>query len=194
MVPLSELVIPIILSAVFVFIASAILHMALAAWHKGDLDRVPDQDRLMDALRPFNLRPGNYMLPQGEGMSSMKDPVFIDKMKRGPVAFMTVLPNRAPSMGAELTQWFLFTIVVSIFAAYIASRALGYGANYLDVFRFAGTTAFAAYGLGLLPESIWWKRKWSATIKSAIDGLIYALLTAGTLGWLWPAAVAVNGG
>src|SRR5687767_9359545 len=119
MVPLSELAIPIILSAVFVFIASAILHMALAAWHKGDLDRVPDQDRLMDALRPFNLRPGNYMLPQGEGMSSMKDPVFIDKMKRGPVAFMTVLPNRAPSMGAELTQWFLFTIVVSIFAAYI---------------------------------------------------------------------------
>jgi hypothetical protein len=89
-------------------------------------------------------------------------------------------------MGTELFLWFLYCVGVSIFAAYIASRALGYGAQYLDVFRFAGATAFAAYGVGLMQESIWWRRKWSATIKSMIDGLVYALLTAGTLGWLWP--------
>ncbi len=189
MVPLSALAIPIVLSAVFVFLASFVLHMLIAAWHHGDLDRLPDEARVMDALRPFNLPPGNYMMPMGSGPSSMKDPAFIEKMTKGPVAFLTVAPAGPPTMGKQLVLWFLYSIVVSIFAGYIASRALGYGADYLDVFRFAGTTAFAGYGLALMHESIWWRRKWSATIKSMIDGLIYAMLTAGTFGWLWPAAM-----
>jgi hypothetical protein len=186
MVPLSELAIPIVLSAVFVFLASFVLHMLISAWHHGDLDRLPDEPQVMDALRPFNLPPGNYMMPMGSGPSSMKDPVFIDKMKQGPVALLTVIPPGPPAMGKQLALWFLYSIVVSVFAAYVAGRALPYGANYLDVFRFAGTTAFAGYSLALMHESIWWRRKWSATIKSMIDGLIYALLTAGTMGWLWP--------
>lgn len=190
MIPLTELAIPILLAAVFVFIASAILHMALPFWHRGDLDPVPDEDRAMDALRPFGLRPGgNYAMPLAYGAAEMKNPAFIEKMKKGPVAFITVRPSGEPRMGQQLALWFVYTVLVSIFAAYVASRALGYGADYLDVFRFAGTTAFAAYGVGLVHESIWWGRKWSATIKSMIDGLIYSLLTAGTLGWLWPAGM-----
>jgi hypothetical protein len=186
MVRLTSLAIPILLSAVFVFIASALLHMVLVQWHKGDLDRLPDEDRVMDALRPFALRPGNYAMPLAYGMADMKNPAFIEKMQRGPVAFLTVGPSGPPAMGAQLLLWFLYCVLVSIFAAYVASRALGYGAQYLDVFRFAGTTAFAAYALGLMQDSIWWRRKWSATIKSMIDGLLYAALTGGTLGWLWP--------
>lgn len=189
MVPLSELAIPILVSAVFVFLASFVLHMLIVAWHHSDIDRLPDDARVQDALRPFNLRPGNYMLPSGEGPSSMKDPVFIEKMTKGPVAFITVRPSGPPTMGKQLALWFVFTVIVSLFGGYVASRALGYGANYLDVFRFVGTTAFAAYGVGAMPESIWWGRKWSATVKTMIDGLIYALLTAGTFGWLWPAAM-----
>jgi hypothetical protein len=186
MVPLTSLVIPILASAVIVFIASSLLHMVLAGWHRGDLDRVPDEDRVMDALRAFNLRPGNYAMPLASGVADMKNPAFIEKMKRGPVGFVTIAPSGPPSMGQQLVLWFLYSVLVSLFAAYVASRALGPGAAYLDVFRFAGTIAFAAYGVGQLPESIWWRRKWSATIKNLIDGLIYALLTAGTLGWLWP--------
>lgn len=189
MVPLSELAIPIVLASVFVFLASFVLHMLIAAWHHGDVDRLPDEPRVMDALRPFNLAPGNYMMPAGDGPSSMKDPVFIEKMTKGPVAILTVRRSGPPSMGKELTLWFVYSLIVSVFAGYVASRALGYGAHYLDVFRFAGTTAFAGYSLALMHESIWWGRKWSATIRSMIDGLIYALLTAGTFGWLWPATM-----
>jgi hypothetical protein len=43
-----------------------------------------------------------------------------------------------------------------------------------------------AYGLGNLSNSIWKGQPWSMTIKEVIDGLVYALLTAGTFGWLWP--------
>jgi hypothetical protein len=89
-------------------------------------------------------------------------------------------------MGGSLAQWFMYSIVIGIFAAYVAGRALQPGAPYLSVFRFAGVTAFAAYAIGGWHESIWYKRSWTATLKNTFDGLLYALVTAGTFGWLWP--------
>jgi hypothetical protein len=89
-------------------------------------------------------------------------------------------------MGGSLVQWFIYSIVVGIFAAYIAGRALVPGAHYLEVFRFAGCTAFVGYAVALPQNSIWYKRSWSVTLKSVFDGLVYALMTAGTFGWLWP--------
>jgi hypothetical protein len=34
--------------------------------------------------------------------------------------------------------------------------------------------------------SIWYQRPWVVTLKSTIDGLLFACLTAGAFGWLWP--------
>jgi hypothetical protein len=85
-----------------------------------------------------------------------------------------------------LVLWFLYCAIVGVFAAYVAGRALPAGAEYLRVFRFAGVTAFVGYTLALWQMSIWYRRAWSTTIKATVDGLIYALLTAGTFGWLWP--------
>jgi len=99
---------------------------------------------------------------------------------------MTVLKNGPQAMGGNLVLWFLYSVIVGVFAAYIASRALGPEAHYLEVFRFAGCTAFVGYSLALMQNSIWYKRNWGATLKSMFDGLIYALVTAGTFGWLWP--------
>jgi hypothetical protein len=116
----------------------------------------------------------------------MKDPAFIEKMTKGPVALVTVMKSGPPSMAGNLILWFFYGLLVSIFAAYITSRALDPGAHYLQVFRFAGATAFFGYSVALLQNSIWYSRKWNSTIKSMFDGFIYALVTAGTFGWLWP--------
>ena len=89
-------------------------------------------------------------------------------------------------MGRNLTLWFLYLVAVGIFAAYVTGRALSPGAPYLQVFRFTGAVAFAAYALALWQMSIWYRRAWTTTIKATVDGLIYALLTAGCFGWLWP--------
>jgi hypothetical protein len=62
----------------------------------------------------------------------------------------------------------------------------GAGSPYLAVFRFVGVTAFIGYSVALWQMSIWYHRSWSTTAKATVDGLIYALLTAGTFGWLWP--------
>jgi hypothetical protein len=155
-------------------------------YHKNDFRKLPSEDEVMAALRRFNVPPGDYCVPRPESMADMKKPEFLEKYKNGPVVLMTFLKSGPPTMGPSLVQWFLFSVVVSIFAAYVAGRALQPGAPYLSVFRFAGTTAFAGYALALLPQSIWYKRNWGTTIKSVIDGLIYGMLTAGTFGWLWP--------
>jgi hypothetical protein len=185
MVALTSLWAPILVSAVLVFVASAVLHMVLP-FHRKDWRGLPSEAEAMAALRALNIPPGDYMMPHGEGPSSMKDPAFIEKMTKGPVAIMTVMKSGPPTMTKELVQWFGFCILVSLFAGYVASRAAGTGGEYLDVFRFAGTVAFAGYALRGWPESIWYKRNWGTTLRETIDGLIYALLTAGTFGWLWP--------
>jgi uncharacterized membrane protein (DUF4010 family) len=116
----------------------------------------------------------------------MQAPEFQEKLKQGPVLVMTVMPNGRMSMTGNLVQWFLYCVVVSFFAAYVASRALPGGTEYLRVFQLIGATAFVGYTLALYQMSIWYRRSWSLTVKSTVDGLIYGLLTAGTFGWLWP--------
>ena len=176
---------PILLSAVIVFAASSVIHMVLT-YHRADFGKVPSEDAVMDALRKFSIPPGDYMMPHAGSPSAMKAPEFAEKINKGPVAVITVMPSGQMGIGTSLVQWFIYSIVVSVFAGYVAARALGPAANYLAVFRFVGTTAFVGYGLALWQNSIWYKRAWSTTIKSTIDSLVYGLLTAGTFGWLWP--------
>jgi hypothetical protein len=182
---LGALWLPILLSSVIVFVVSSAIHM-LPLWHKSDFPALPDQARVMDALRPFAIPPGDYMMPRPSSMKEMKSPEFTETMKKGPVMMLTVLPNGLMSMGRNLVLWFLYSIVIGVFSAYVAGRALPAGADYLEVFRFVGSIAFIGYALALWQMSIWYRRAWSSTIKSTIDGLIYGLLTAGTFGWLWP--------
>jgi hypothetical protein len=185
MVPITSLVLPILLSAVLVFLASFVMHMVLT-YHRSDWKKVPKEDEAMEALRRLNVPPGDYMMPCGEGPASMKDPAFVAKMTTGPIVLMNVRPGGPPAMGKNLVMWFIYSIVVSIFAAYIAGRAVPPGGEYLEAFRFAGCTAFLGYSMAQAHESIWFNRAWSSTIKTMCDGLVYGLLTGGAFGWLWP--------
>ncbi|HET7758135.1 MAG TPA: hypothetical protein VFK87_12845 [Steroidobacteraceae bacterium] len=185
MISLSQLWLPILLSAVIVFAASSVIHMT-PLWHRSDFPRMPREAEVLAALRPFALPPGDYFLPRAGSMSEMRTPEFKEKLNQGPVAVITVMPNGPIGMNRSLAQWFVFLIVVGIFVAYLTSRSLASGAPYPRVFQIAGATAFIAYTLALAQLSIWYRRAWSLTLKSALDGLIYALLTAGTFGWLWP--------
>jgi len=185
MVPVLSLWLPILLSAVLVFIASSIIHMVLP-FHRNDYRTLPDEDGVMNALRTFNIPPGDYVFPCVRNPKEMKDPAFIEKRKKGPVGLVTFMASGEVSMGPSLAQWFVYCVVVGIFAAYVAGRALQPGAHYLSVFRFAGVTAFVGYALALWQNTIWYKRAWAITLRSTIDGLVYGLLTAGAFGWLWP--------
>jgi hypothetical protein len=185
MVSIWALWLPILLSAVIVFVASSLIHMVFR-YHAGDFRKFPNEDAAADALRKLNIPTGRYMLPHAQNTKEMKSPEFQERVKRGPGAILTIWPGGNPSMAVNLTQWFLYSVIVGILAAYVAGRALGPDAHYLAVFRFAGVTAFTCYAIAGWQESIWFKRSWSVTLKNTFDGLVYALLTAGTFGWLWP--------
>ena len=187
MVALTSLWRPILVSAVLVFVASSVIHMALG-YHNTDYGRLPREDDIIAALRPMNIPPGDYFLPHAGGPSGMKDPVFQEKWTKGPVATLTVLPSGANFMGAQLAQWFVYAAAIAFFSGYVASFTVAPGAHYLLVFRVVGATAFMGYALGLWQMSIWYKRSIATTMKSTVDGLLYACLTAGAFGWLWPPA------
>ena len=158
MVPVMSLWLPIVLSAVIVFFMSFIFHMVLPL-HRGDMKKLPSEDEALEALRKFNIPPGDYMFPYCARPEEMKGPAFAEKRKKGPVGIMTVLPSGPPAMGKSLVQWFIYSLAVGVFAAYVAGRAAGPGTEYLVVFRYAGCTAFLGYSFALCHDSIWYGRQ-----------------------------------
>ena|ERR1017187_5771961 len=185
MVPTASLWLPILLSAVAAFVASSIIHMVLK-YHSGDYVQAPKEDDVMNALRGLSIPPGDYMIPRAGSMAAMKTPEFQAKWKKGPVVMMTVMPPGQNFMGAQLAQWFVYCLVVGFFTAYVAGLSLAVGTPYPQVFRVVATVSFMGYALGQWPQSIWYRKSWMTTLRLTIDAVIFASLTAGMFGWLWP--------
>ncbi len=172
MVSLVDLWLPILLSAVLAFIASSVIHMVLG-YHSTDWRRFPNEDGVLDALRQFNLPPGDYAGPMPKSI------------KKYPRVGMTI-QSAGATMTRSLALWAVYLLIVSLFAAYAASISLPVGTPYLRVFRLTSTVAFAGYSLAVLHDWIWYSRSTMYTLKTMFDGLVYALLTGGVFGWLWP--------
>ena len=185
MTPLTALLLPILVATLAVFVASAVAHMVLPH-HRNDYARLTNEDEVLEALRRGGVQRGEYGAPFAGTPAEMSDPAYTERATRGPVALVTVLPSGPPSMTRPLIFWFLLVLTTTVTSAYVAGRALPPAADYLEAFRFAGTTAFAAYVLGIVQQSIWFGRPWGTTLRGGADGLAYALITAGIFGWLWP--------
>ena len=172
---------PVLASAVIVFIAGSVIWMAMP-WHKKDWRAAPDEEAARNGLQ--GIPPGQYNVPHCIDQKQMADPEMQQKFKEGPVAFITILPSGIPAMGGRMVMMFVLNLAVAVIAAYFVSRTLAPGADYLSVFRIAGTVTFVAYGMAYVQESIWFGRPWPATINTFLDALIYGLLTGGVFGWL----------
>jgi len=173
---------PIVLSAVIVFIASSIFHVVLP-FHRSDYKQLPNEDAAAAALR--GVPPGQYIIPHCTH-DRMRSPEVLEKFKTGPVCTVLMRQPGPVNMGKFLGLWFVYCLIVGVFAAYISGRTLAPGTHYLQVFRVAGATSFMAYGVANFTNGIWKGEPWSVVVKEIVDGLIYAMLLAGTFGWLWP--------
>lgn len=185
MITIDSLWLAILLSAVVVWIASALVWMVLPH-HKSDYKGLPDEEAVRNALTPQNLAPGQYNIPHLIARDDMKQPEGRKKFEEGPVGFITILPRGIPAMGKNMVLTFVYYLVVGAIIAYVASRTLAPGDEYLAVFRVTGTVAWLAYGAAIIPDAVWFGRPWSAVGKHIIDALAYGLLTGGVFGWLWP--------
>jgi len=185
MVTLMQLWGPIVLSAVLVFFASSLIHMVFQ-WHKSEYLRLPNEDEVRAAIRRQAPPPGKYVLPYCTGGKEMQDPAMVQKFVDGPVGFLLLKANGMQSLGRMLGSWFTFSLVAAFAVAYVASRTMAPGADYLQVFRVVGTITFLTYTGGSVIDGIWMGKPWRSVMIDALDGLIYGCLSGGAFGWLWP--------
>lgn len=185
--PFGSLWLPVLVSAAAVWMASAIVWMALPH-HKSDFSKLPSEEGVSEALKKLALTPGQYLLPFMGDMSKMKDPAFIKRMEEGPIAMITSRPNGVPGMAKNLVLYFGYCVLVSFTTAYVARHTLNFGAEKMHAFQLTGTVAICSYALATIPESIWMWRPWPATLKHVADAIAYGLITGAIFAWLWPHA------
>ena len=184
-VPLASLWLPILLSAVAVFVVSSIVHMVLPL-HRKDYRQLPNEAEAMAVLRKGSLTPGLYHMPWGRDPKEMSSPEMVARLNEGPVAILAVRPSGPVNMGKFLGMWFVYCLLVGLLVAYLLGTVLAAGAEAMHVFRVASTAAFLAYSLPYFVESVWHAHPWSVTVKNMVDGLLYALAAGAVFAWLWP--------
>ena len=185
MITLTELWIPILASAVTVFVASSAIHMVVK-WHNSDYRKLPNEDEVRAAIRKASPAPGQYVVPHCIGPQEMRAPENLRKFTEGPVGMLTLRANSIPNMASSLGLWFLLTLVIATVAGYLASRALPAGASFIHVFRVVATVSFLAYAGGSVQSGIWMGKPWASVAKDLADSLIYASFSAAVFGWAWP--------
>ena len=185
MVAWTGLVLPILLSAVLVFVASSIIHMVLQL-HNPDYKKLSNEDEVRAALRKGSSAPGQYILPHCTDPKLAGSPEMTRKFEEGPVGVLFIRANGATKLGPFLGKWFAYSLVISALAAYMAHSVLTPTSEYLAVFRVVGTAAWLGYAWQGPADSIWKGKPWTITVRGMFDGLVYAALTAGAFGWLWP--------
>jgi hypothetical protein len=176
---------PTLVSAVAVFILSSIFHMVLP-WHRSDYPALPNEPAVLDALRPLNIPPGEYMAPRPADGADMKSPEFLEKMNRGPVITLNVQKPGMVGMGRPLGLWFLYLVIVAALAGHIAYLAFHETGDSHDVFHTVGLASFLGYVAALWQGVIWYRRPWLAVLKSTIDGTVYAVATGMIFVYFWP--------
>jgi hypothetical protein len=182
--PFMSLLLPIAVSALAVFVLALIIHMT--PWHKGDYVRLPDEDGVMKALRPFTIPPNDYMVPHPGTGEYMKSKEYDDKRDAGPVLIVTVAPSGPWNIGKILGMWLVFAVVVSASVACLVGTIVPPGGHTHAVFHHVAVVTFLTYAMGAVPMSIWYHRKWSTTFRTAVDAVVYALATGWIFSMMWP--------
>lgn len=187
---LTQLWLPILVSGVVVWIASAIFWMAIGH-HNKDRDTLPaGADReLMATISRLNIAPGSYSFPD----FSQVDKSLPPKERR---AAQKALYNTHPqgllrvwrpiNMGRNMALTFLFYLVSSTVIAYLAWAALPHGATFAKVFQVVGTAGVLAFTFASFPGDLWFQEKRRAMVMCLIDGVVLGLIAGAIFAWLWP--------
>lgn len=183
---LSWLWLPIVLSAVGVWIASFLTWTVLPT-HKGDFVGLPEEKKFIDTVREMDVKPGNYGFPHFACHGDANAPEAKAMWKDGPVGFVTVMPTPC-TMGPKMIASSLLNVLVSFLIAYVAAGAIPKGATFSKVFQVVGTVGVLAYAFAHVPHGIWFGAYKKAIAANILDGVVYGLITGAIFAWRWPAA------
>ena len=182
---LPQLWLPVLVSAVAVFIASSLIHMVFK-WHNSDYRKLSNEDAVRDAIRAGAPAPGQYVLPHCADMKEMQGEAMQRKFIDGPIGFLTLRKNGPPTMGGSLLQWFIYLLLVAAIAGAMALRVFGVQGSAHGAGHLVGLVSFLTYTGGSVQMGIWMGKPWGAVAKDILDGLIYAIISVLVFTWLWP--------
>lgn len=183
LVALPSLWLPIILSAVAVFVASSVVWTVIQ-WHNADWSPLPDEESTRHALK--DVAAGEYSVPYAATARDRQDGDWKSRCEEGPVALITIFPPGLAGIGKKLSLWMVYCLAVSVVVAYVAGATIAPGADYLRVFKITGIISFLAYCGAAAQGPIWFGHTGGRALRDTLDGFIYGVLTAGFFGWLWP--------
>ena len=112
-------------------------------WHRSDYPKVPNEDKVLDALRPFAIPPGDYMMPRSDESRGNADAGVRRKDEGGPGDRDDGVAERPVRDGPESRP-----VVRLLPSSSGSSRRTSPGARCRpgrrtsQVFRFVGATAF----------------------------------------------------
>ncbi|MEX2283010.1 MAG: hypothetical protein WEE89_11055 [Gemmatimonadota bacterium] len=181
MVSLNQLWLPILVSTMLIFMASAVMWMVMPH-HRNDWQSMPNGERVQEMMK--GVAPGQYIYPGIMKPEERKDQEAQKRYQAG-IGFVIVREPRI-EMGKQMAVSALHTLVISALVAYLVASTVPQGSPYLTVFRVAATAAILGYAGAIPANAIWWGNTWSSTMKNIADGVVYGLLTAGVFAWLWP--------
>jgi hypothetical protein len=185
---LAQLWLPIVVSAVLVFVLSAATHMLLPA-RKTEWGRLAKEGDVQAALR--GLTPGLYAFPASSTPGENPTPEDMKRWAAGPSGWLSLVPAGPINMGRNLGLSLLMNLFVSFTAAYIATLTLGSVPLQLFphervVFRVISTIGFIAYFAGPIYEAIWYWKPFRSLAMGAVDALLYGLAMGVTFSMMWP--------
>ena len=182
---IAQLWLPILSTAALIFIASSLIYMVFK-WHNTDYKKLVNEDDIRAVIRAGSPSPGQYVLPHCADMKDMQGDAMQKKFVEGPVAFMTVRESGPPTMGTALSLWFVYCVVIATVAGALAVHVYGLNANPHRAGHLVGIVSFLAFVGGSVQMGIWMGKPWGSVAKDALDGFIYAFISALTFMWLWP--------
>src|SRR3569832_1101523 len=103
----------------------------------------------------------------------MKSPAMQERFRQGPGGLLVLRAPGMMNLGGFLGQWFAFCLVISLLAALLGVHTMGVGTPYKHVFGVIGLSTFMAYGLGTVPNAVWWGHPWKSQVKHVVDGALY---------------------
>lgn len=176
---LTDLWLPILVSAAVVFFLSFLLHMVIPI-HKGDFKQIPNEEEFVQTMQ--STPAGLYMFPWGTPQT-MNSPEFKEKQQRGPNGTLSIFPGPV-NMGSNLIRTFAMYLVMGVLIAYLGWHALIPGSDFASVFRITGAAAFCCHALGWIPMMIWYRccTFW----PNMIDALVYTAATGAVFAVMWP--------
>lgn len=182
---LQELWLPILVTAIAVFVASSLIHMVFK-WHNSDYRKLANEDEVSAAIRAGAPAPGLYLLPHCADMKAMLEEPMQKKFRDGPVALLTVKPPGPPAIGGALLKWFLLTLVLATVAGLTVRHIYAPGSDSKAAGHLVGLLSFLAYGCGSVQNGIWMGKPWASVAKDLLDAFIYGTISGLVFWQLWP--------